>query len=398
MPLMPRTVVSAATEPVKEALSLADPLGVISVYLSARDAAIPGNTAVRGLEVELGRVGRLIDTSWTTGPGPAHAALAAIEQHVRGAILSGGARDLALFAALGLGQVVVIEPSGTVPTRATLGRRADVRPLCVALDEAHPAGVALVSAEGVRVLEWAPGSLTDVWSETLPELEEPDLVGPAHAHPRGQPGSAPGPRVAQQRDLFETRMRGELEKLLVGAGRKIAELAAEHDWRELALAGDERLTSALARGLPSGAPVEIAPVPRLEQWRSDGELAPLVAPAVARVRERRQTSLVTRVLDAVGGRGATGLRETLAALAEGRVDTLLVAADRPIVGRSTVSGTLAAPGEVPPGTSAAELVEDPMLADAMIGQALDTGASVVVLSPGPAQLLGDDDVAALLRY
>ena len=281
MPLMPRTVVSAATEPVKEALSLADPLGVISVYLSARDAAIPGNTAVRGLEVELGRVGRLIDTSWTTGPGPAHAALAAIEQHVRGAILSGGARDLALFAALGLGQVVVIEPSGTVPTRATLGRRADVRPLCVALDEAHPAGVALVSAEGVRVLEWAPGSLTDVWSETLPELEEPDLVGPAHAHPRGQPGSAPGPRVAQQRDLFETRMRGELEKLLVGAGRKIAELAAEHDWRELALAGDERLTSALARGLPSGAPVEIAPVPRLEQWRSDGELAPLVAPAVA---------------------------------------------------------------------------------------------------------------------
>ena len=107
---------------------------------------------------------------------------------------------------------------------------------------------------------------------------------------------------------------------------------------------------------------------------------------------------MTRVLDAVGGRGATGLRETLAALAEGRVDTLLVAADRPIVGRSTVSGTLAAPGEVPPGTGAAELVEDTMLADAMIGQALDTGASVVVLSPGPAQLLGDDDVAALLRY
>ena len=398
MPLMPRTVVPAATEPVKEALSLADPLGVLSVYLSARDAATPDNTAVRGLEVELGRVGRLIDTSWTTGAGPAHAALAAIEQHVRGAILSGGARDLALFAALGLGQVVVIEPSGTVPTRATLGRRADVRPLCVALDEAHPAGVALVSAEGVRVLEWAPGSLTDVWSETLPELEEPDLVGPAHAHPRGQPGSAPGPRVAQQRDLFETRMRGELEKLLVGAGRKIAELAAERDWHEVALAGNERLTSALARGLPSGASVEIAPVPRLEQWRSDGELAPLVAPAVAGVRERRQTSLVTRVLDAVGGRGATGLRETLAALAEGRVDTLLVAADRPIVGRSTVSGTLAAPGEVPPGTGAAELVEDTMLADAMIGQALDTGASVVVLSPGPAQLLGDDQVAALLRY
>jgi len=38
-----------------------------------------------------------------------------------------------------------------------------------------------------------------------------------------------------------------------------------------------------------------------------------------------------------------------------------------------------------------------MLADAMIGRALDTDAAVVVLSPGPAELLGDD-VAALLRY
>lgn len=398
MVVMPRTAVPAATEPVKQALSLADPLGVLSVYLSARDAATPGNTAVRGLEVELGRIGRLIDTSWTTGAGPAHGALAAIEQHVRGAILSGGARHLALFAALGQGDVQVLEPGGTVPTRATLGPRADVRPLCVALDEAHPAGVALVSADGVRVLEWAPGSLTEIWSEELPELEEPDLVGPAHAHPRGQPGSAPGLKVSQQRDLFETRMRGELEKLLVGAGKRIAELADEHGWRELALAGDERLTAALARGLPRDAPVEIAPVPRLERWRSAGELAPLVAPAIAAVRERREEVVVRRVLDSVGSRGVTGLRETLAALADARVDTLLVAADRPIVGRSAASGTLAAPGEIPPGSSAAELVDDAMLADAMIGRALDTDAAVVVLSPAPAQLLGDDDVAALLRY
>ena len=398
MRVMPDTAVSAATERMREALSLADPLGVLSVYLSARDAATPGNTAVRALEVELGRLGRLIDTSWTTGAGPAHSALAAVEQHVRGAILSGDARDLALFAALGRGEVAVVEPGGAVPTRATFGARADVRPLCLALDEAHPAGVALVSGDGVRVLEWAPGSLTDVWSEALPELEEPDLVGPAHAHPRGQPGSAPGFRVAQQRDLFETRMRGELERLLAGAGKTIADLASEHGWRELALAGDERLTPALARGLPSGAPLEIAPVPRLEQWRSTGELAGRVAPAIAGVRERRMESLVRRVLDAVGGRGVVGLRDTLAALADGRVDTLLVAADRPIVGRSSAFGALAAPGETPPGSVAAELVDDPMLADAMIGRALETDAAVVVLPAGPAALLGGDDVAALLRY
>jgi Bacterial archaeo-eukaryotic release factor family 10 len=383
---------------VHEVLGLSDSLGVLSVYLGARDAATPGNVAMQELEVELGRIGRLVDRSWTTDPRLAHAALSDIEQHVRGAARSGEARDLALFAPLGRGELVVLAPGGTLPTRATLGSRADVRPLLLALEEARPAGVALLSADGVRVLEWTPGSLADVWSVALPELEERDLVGPAHAHPRGQPGSAPGFKVAQQRDLFERRIRSELEKLLVDAGRKIAELASEHDWRELALAGDDRLTAALARGLPSGTSAEIAPIPHLEQWRTPGELARLVTPAIAGARERRATSLVRRVLDDVGGRGVLGVSETLAALAEARVDTLLVAADRPVVGRSSPSGILAAPGEVPAGTRAAELVDDPMLADAMIGRAHDTGATVVVLPPSPAQHLGDDAVAALLRY
>jgi hypothetical protein len=397
---MPRTADTPDTQAVKEALQLADPLGVLTVYLDAREAATPGSTALQSLEVELHRLARQVDASWTVDAAPAHAALDAFEQRVRGATLSGEARSLALFAALGHGKTVELELRGAVPTRATLGPRADVRPLCVSVDEARPAGVALVSAEGVRVLEWTPGALAEVWSDALPELEEPDLVGPARSHPRSRPETGPGFQAGQQRDLYEHRIRSELERLLAGAGGRVAELARARGWHEVALAGDERLTAELARGLPSGAPVEIAPVPRLEQWRSLGELASLVAPAIAGVRERRTVRLVEQVLEQAGphGRGARGLREVLAALGEARVDTLLVVADAPVAGRSSPDGVLAAPGDTPPGATSADLVDDPMLADAMIARALDTGATIAVLSQAPAQLLEGDPVAALLRY
>ncbi len=382
---------------VVEALRLSGALGVVSVYVNARAAATPGNADMHGLEVELARVGRTVDAAWAADGEPAHAALASIKEHVRDAVLSGEARNLALFGALGHGETVVFEPAGSVPTRAVLGPRADVRPLCVALQESRPAGVALVSVERIRVLEWTPGALADVWSETFPELEQRDLRGPAHAHPHGLPGAAPGSKSGQQRDLFASRARDALERLLAVAGQRIAKLATERDWPELALAGDNRLVSMLARGLPAAASVDLVPLPRLEQWRSPGELAGLVAPAIADARDRRTTRLVGRVLESAGGSCARGLGETLAALADKRVDTLLMPADRPIAGRSGAKGLLAAPGDVPAGHTAAELVDDPMLADAMIAEALSARAAVVVLSGVCARML-DDDVAALLRY
>jgi hypothetical protein len=374
---------------------------VLSVYVDARDASTPGNTALREVEVELGRVRRLVEASWTSGRADARAALDDAEQRVRGNHLSARARNLALFVAVGRGETIAVEPLGAVPTRATFGPHADIRPLLRALDEARPAGVALVSAEGVRVLEWTPGKLTDVWAEELPELEEKELVGPAHAHLRGAPGAAPGYLVAQQRDLYESRIRSELERLLVRAAKHIARLAHERGWRELAVAGDSGLTASFARGLPNDAQAEIALVARLEQWRSTGELAQRVAPTIAAVRMGRAASKAEAALGAAEGAGrvARGLRETLRALGEGRVDTLLMAAERRIEGRSSASGRLAAPSEVPLGVTDAQEADDPMLADAIVARALETGAAIVLLPPAADDgVLGDDDVAALLRY
>lgn len=384
---MTSVAIRTDSDPVRNALSLTDPLGVLTVYLGARDAALPGNSATHAVLVELDRVNRLVfGPSPATTPSWARAALAVVEEHVRRAARHDEG-DLAIFAALSNGEVQVVHPGATVPTRAVLGPRADVRPLCLALDAAHPEGLAVVSGEGLDLYEWRAGALAEVWSERAPELEEHPLVGPAHAHPRGSPQAAPGFAVAQQRDLFERRMRDELRRFLVDAGHRVAERARRRQWRTLALAGEGRLTSALARGIPSSTSVELALVARLERWRSPGELASLVAPTFEDAAERRAAHLVRRVLEGRDGRVAVGVRETLAALGEARVETLLVAADTEVSGRS-------APTDVP---VEGEIGDDPMLADAMIERTLAAGGSVVVLPDGPTRLLGDV-VAALLRY
>ena len=397
---MTRTAQVPGTETVRRALDLADPLGVLSVYVGAREASTPGSTALRGVELELGRVRRLVESSWATGVETAHAAIDAVERHVRGMTLSGQARNLALFAGLGEGERVTVEPAGGVPTRAAFGPRADVRPLLLALDEGLPAGVALASAEGIRVLEWTPGQLTEVWSDELPELEEPELVGPAHAHPRGAPDAAPGFLVGQQRDLYETRIRSELERLLLAAAKRVADVARERGWRDLAVAGEDRLTTVLVRGLPNEPPLEVVPLGPLERWRSAGELAQRVGPEITGARARHAASLAQSALVGAegAGRAAYGLRETLGALGEARVDTLVIAADRPLAGRASAAGLLVAPDEVPAGTTEAELVDEPMLADAMIARALETGATVVVLPEAALDALDGEDVAAVLRY
>jgi hypothetical protein len=180
-------------------------------------------------------------------------------------------------------------------------------------------------------------------------------------------------------------MRDELRRFLVDAGRTIGASSQDRGWRTLALAGEERLVAAFTSGIPAGSRLELARIRHLERWRSHGELAHAVAPTFAVVRERREADLVRKALD--GGGAALGVRESLSALADARVEILLVAAERRLVDT----------GEVAPRVAEGEPAGDPMLADRMIGRALETGASVVVLSDGPARLLGDD-VAALLRY
>jgi len=387
---------------VRKALDIADSLGVLTVYLDARDAAVPGSAAIHALRLELRRLHHVVRTTWVADERRAGEHLAEVERRVDAAVLSGEARNLALFVALGSGTSFAVEPAGTVPTRAFLGVRADVRPLCLAVQAAKAAGVVIVSPEGARAFEWVPGELREIWSDRMPELEGRDLVGPSHAHPHGLPGTAPGFEVGQQRDLFERRLDDEYARFITAAGAAVAALAVDRGWEDVALNGDEDLCSAFSRGAPSAVALEIVPIPHLEQWRSTGQLALLVTPWIEGAREKRAEQLLRQLEDEAGpgGHATIGLGETLTALADGRVRRLVVHAEKPIVGRSSPDGVLAAPGDIPPGTSESALVDDVQLADSMIARALDTGAEVIVVPAATAAgtLLEELDVAALTRW
>jgi hypothetical protein len=101
-------------------------------------------------------------------------------------------------------------------TRVTLAERACVRPLARALEAGRPAGLALVSDEGLRLLEWRLGEVEElrVVPFVKPGEERRELRGPAHAHPKATPHAEPGVRTGQQRDLFERRTEEELGRFL----------------------------------------------------------------------------------------------------------------------------------------------------------------------------------------
>ncbi|MFN0155963.1 MAG: hypothetical protein ACKVUT_16445 [Gaiella sp.] len=385
-----------ANPDVLAALAIDDPLGVATLTLAFADRVVPGRPAVHRVETELRRLGAL--------PGVDRAqiqmSLSTLERLLPAEPPPEGARGLVVFVGLATGATVTTELQVPVPTDLVTGRHANVRPLLRALEVAQPVGVARLSHEGVQLLEQAGGVLTELWAETLPELEGRSLVGPAHAHLRDVPGAAPGSHVGQQRDLYERRHLGEEQRLLTAAARRVAGEAATRGWRELVVADDPRLADAFVRGFTDADGVSLIPGLRLDRHGLTAAFQSQIELLVERTRNRAARALVHSIgeLAGPGGRGALGTDEVAAALTEGRVDTLVVHPTATIAGRSSPSGVLAGPtSSVVDGAD--ELTEDTMLADAMIARAYETGAHVVVCSPEVAeQGLVDQPVVALLRW
>jgi hypothetical protein len=370
-----------------------DAVGVLTVYVDGREAATPSHVAVREVRVGLDRLVKALAKSHGKTIAR-HAAV--VRREVDQALDEPTGESFALFGGLedGARHRQPLLSAGT--SRISLGPRPDVRQMCRALQMAQPLGVALLDGKGARVLEWR-GELDELWADALPELEEPNLVGPAHGHVRDLPGAAPGLTVSRQGDLFERRMAGEYERFLVAAGRRVSDLAAERGWTELVVAGDGEWPGALISSAASPA-LDVMVLPHLELWRSDGQLAREIGRVAAGRRELHQANLVERSRDEAR-LGGVGLAPVLEALGEARVKTLLLPEEGVIRGLSSADfSVLTETGAVPPGIDPDAVVADEMLADAMIARAFDTGADVVVLSGAGARALDGLGAAAVLRW
>jgi hypothetical protein len=255
-----------------------------------------------------------------------------------------------------------------------------VAPLLCLVERGAPRGVALLSSERVRLLEWVPGHVEElkswelsIFSRDWRERKAQRVPDPA----RSQAISAAG------HDQFDERLAENRRRFLAECGRLAAGIAGERSWPRLLCFGAAEHVRDFRHGVPSPLEIEVGDAADLISEPAGRLEAPLAA-AVERLDAERQWAIAERVLEEARGgmRGVAGPGETLAALNEDRVDRLVL--DAALAGAAT-------PAMDEEGNS--------ISAEALIGQALRSGAAVSAVHGAAAELLAPvEGVAALLRY
>ena len=272
-------------------------------------------------------------------------------------------------------------PLGT--STVLINNRPVLLPLMTLIDDGAPQGVAVVSSERVRLFVWAFGHLEEI-ADTELEITSLDWRE-RKARRSSDPARVQGAKAAG-RDQYGQRLDANRERFLREMGELAVRELREREIDELLVFGDAAHVRELADGVGSRATVHVAGEQNLIASPS-GEIVTHATTAIEELNRRREAELVLRVFDeAQGGtRGALGPQETSQALAEGRVEHLLVDPERnyddaPIV---------ALDGDD----------EDVPVLDRLVGAALRTSAHVTPVEGEAAdRLASSDGLAALLRY
>src|SRR5690349_198940 len=252
--------------------------------------------------------------------------------------------------------------------------RPHLTPLLELIDEGAPVGVVAVSAERVRLYEWALGSLTDVedWEAVLfmPDWRERKAQSsPDPARVQGASSSG--------HDQFEQRLDANRRRFLEQVGGLVAERARERRWRRAFAFGDAHQVERVREGTRGQIDVQLADSANVISENDHGRLLDRVDHAVAEAIRRRALELVKSAIDASNtpsGRGAVWINEIERSLTEGRVRHLVVDAESPAPDLSQVE-------------------------DQLVEQALRTSAEVTPVEGEAAEVLREHGgVAALLRY
>jgi hypothetical protein len=202
------------------------------------------------------------------------------------------------------------------------GPEPAVAPLLDLCGRGAPRGIALLSSERVRLLRCAEGALEDLedWELSITSLDWRERKSQSTNDPaRAQGVSSSG------HDQFEERLDHNRQRFLSECGGLAARALEENGLQELIAFGPAKDVEGFGSGFGSsqgkltvGGDQELISTPKRK-------LNELVSEVVGRLDESRDRAFVERALGEVkgGSRGAAGLQETKAALAEGRVDHLV---------------------------------------------------------------------------
>lgn len=250
--------------------------------------------------------------------------------------------------------------------RVELGDRPALAPLVDLACRGEQRGIAIVSLERVRLLRFAAGELSELedWELEVTSLDWRERRGQTGTSPaRGQGGAG--------KDQYGERLDHNRHRFLAEAGALVGrELEARGIGRVLAFGAGADLEHFESGLNAPGVKLTVAGEADLISTPT-GKLGETVAAAVENADAERESRLVAKVLEEVrgGGRGAGGPQDVGEAVAEGRVERLVVDAGR---GAAT---------------------------EALVRGALAVGAQITVLRGAAAEALGEaEGVAAILRY
>lgn len=309
-------------------------------------------------------------------------------------------RGRALFASISNGHVERLTVQVPLSDQVELAPTAALRPLVTAWSAAAPAGCVAVGADEVRLVDMRLGTVTELATIAHPEdlADRRELTGKGHATATTTHHSS-----ASHHDLFEKREEERLIKYLHTLGSRVADHAREFGWECVAIAGDPKNVNAVAETIPEHLGTDVVRTHHTVTSLAPAKLAAAVRDPIDEARIARYRRLAERVRNAAmsdnSDAGSCGLSTTLAALNEGRVAHLLLAADGTWTGNRTPDGRLVAEFETVPDVDPQALVAEPRLDERMIDMALREGARVTVLDGASVEPLADTDgIAALNRW
>ena len=251
------------------------------------------------------------------------------------------------------------------------------------LDFGAPLGVAVVSAERVRLLDWRLGR-----AEQLHDWELEYFGGDWKERKAQRPRDpARGEAISSSgKDQYDQRLEANRERFAEQTGRLTHSESRKRGWRQAVIFGDERYVHKFSQGIEDDLPVVHIDADLVSEPATSIERH--VEDALPGINRTRETALIDHIKEAAyaEGRSSLGVQETLQALGEGRVAHLVYDAGRDYADVGLESGTVADQEGRP-------------VIEQMVDLALSTGAGITPVEGDGAEALAEQGgVAALLRY
>lgn len=260
-----------------------------------------------------------------------------------------------------------------------------VSPLVDIADRGAPTGVILVGGDLVRLvhIEQAEATEPENSSFALSLGDWRPFGGSAGGSP------ARGTQVTSHEEQYQARVEAQRDRLFATAAVETGMRLEALGWERIVLLAEGQVASRFREALPPNVRERLIAEADLNLVGEEPTvIADTVEPLIEVAWRRRTRALAALAHERASGGGAAtlGPQETLGALAEGRVDHLLIDPDHDFS---------AAAGMIPPSIGGpAE-----MLGERAVEWAIATAARVTVLAGDTSATLRDaGGIAALLRY